>query len=126
MASKVTKVEVDGKVYAVLCESSWQPGFTPVTVWEIGSGCSHGEIRSFEELSEVHGGFWGNIARRPLPADIDALPAMTDERMAAVLGHRDAAMGEVARAISAAFPAFRAEEHRRDMSAFIVADWALV
>ena len=65
----------------------------------------------------------GKVTSRPLPADLDALPARSSARLTAVLAHFDALRAESLAAIVAAFPE---AAHGTPSSGEVYADAALV
>jgi hypothetical protein len=55
-------------------------------------------------VDDVEGGWWGRLGTDRLPADLDALPAMSDERIAAVVAWHDALYATAYALIRRAFP----------------------
>lgn len=74
--------ELDGKVYAswhtklIGCRVSF------ISLWEISPEMTHSSIMHTVKDGKVT--TWGEVKTGALPKEIDALPAMTDERIAAV------------------------------------------
>jgi hypothetical protein len=68
---RVTATDIIGTGIRVF--SAWEPS-------KIGTG-GHGTIRSFDGAAP---GWFGRVGTGPLPSDLDALPAYSDERIAAV------------------------------------------
>lgn len=94
-------IEVAGKQIRIDRTQIIGTGFIFYTAWEQTKN-DHSSITSEEVEGKVV--WWGEIKTRRLPAELDALPAMTEERLKAVQAWRETKYQESYRLILLAFP----------------------